>query len=137
MWSYDPMTRCTRDSNGLIPRVKLEETAERLFVAGTRNQLELVDVLKSLTGLSRDEIRFNVGLMLQSMERGEHDMRLTKEQYQKAKDSLPKLRKAEQLVQTWENAVEGERREVTSVNVEGSEVELTYRKEVRRDDAAA
>jgi len=64
-------------------------------------------------------------------------MKITKEQYQKAKDILPKLRKAEDLVKTWEKAVEGERREVTSVNVEGNEVELTCRKEVRREDAAA
>ncbi len=68
-------------------------------------------------------------------------MKISKEQYQKAKTGLgklePKLKSAREIVTTWEKAVEGERREVTSVNVTPEGTELTYRKEARRDDAAA
>ena len=69
MWFYNPQTRSTGDGHNLIPRTNLEVAAERLYAGGMRNQLELVDCLKALTGLSRGEIRFNVGLMFESLER--------------------------------------------------------------------
>lgn len=63
--------------------------------------------------------------------------RITKQQYENAKASLPKLRKAEEIVTTWEKAVEGERKEVTSINVGNGHVELTYRKAVNLVESGA
>ncbi len=55
-------------------------------------------------------------------------MKITKEQYQKAKDSLPKLRKVEELVKTWEKAVEGETGDVTSITISDEGIQVTHRK---------
>jgi hypothetical protein len=68
-WSYNAERRTTGDSHGIIPRVRLEESAEVLYAAGIRNRPLIVDVLKALSGLSRAEVKFNVDLALQERER--------------------------------------------------------------------
>lgn len=56
-------------------------------------------------------------------------MKITKEQYDKAKSSIPKLQKAQGIVSAWEDAVAGEKRDVLSINVTPEGTELTYKKE--------
>lgn len=57
-------------------------------------------------------------------------MKITKEQYDRAKKSLPKLQKAQEIVTAWEKAVAGETREVSRVQITPSGAEVTYKKEV-------
>lgn len=59
-------------------------------------------------------------------------MRITKDQYDKAKASIPKLVKAQETVKEWEKAVEGETREVSQINVTPLGTEVTYKKETKR-----
>lgn len=69
MWSYDPAKRTTGDGNGIIPRTRLEEAADVLYLSGIRNQLLIVDVLKVLSGLGRGEVRSTVDLAVEGLER--------------------------------------------------------------------
>ncbi len=63
MWNYDPQKRTTGDErSGLIQRAGLEEAIEALLAAGIGNRPLIVDVLTALSGLSRQEVSFNVNL---------------------------------------------------------------------------
>ena len=62
-WSYDPTRKTTGDGDGIIPRVKVEEAAELLLKGGFRNRRLVVDILRSLSGLGRGEVEFNVGFV--------------------------------------------------------------------------
>jgi hypothetical protein len=65
MWTYDPKTRLAGSDGGeLIPRVRLEEAIDALGAAGLRNRSLVIDVLTALSGLSRQEIEFNVSMAL-------------------------------------------------------------------------
>ncbi len=62
VWTLnEPTTR----AHGIIPRELIEESADRLVNFGITNQLLIVDILAALSGLKREEVRFNVDLGLQ------------------------------------------------------------------------
>jgi hypothetical protein len=67
MWNYNPKTRTTGDEgSAIIPRSSLEETIETLLAAGIRNRLLLIDILTAISGLSRQEVSFNVHLVCEA-----------------------------------------------------------------------
>jgi len=64
-------------------------------------------------------------------------VKITKEQYEKAKANLPKLQKAQEIVTAWEKAVAGETREVSRITVTPFGAEVTYKKEESRVESEA
>lgn len=64
MWTYDPKKMSTGDGHDLLPRVAVEEAAERLCALGMKRYL-VIDVLKTLSRLPRGEIEFTVSMLPQ------------------------------------------------------------------------